>query len=244
VGRLLFLLPILGWGQAPPGSVHGYILDSAGRPINSVNVRLLSTLPAEAHTDARGSFRFDGVEPGWYILAAVAPGFRQLVTPIRIEAGADVYAEQLHLPIQPEPQPKSETRVLTVCEALEGRDSYNLQTVVIVGIFKSGMDETLRENCGFQLRTGEIAWPNSIALSNPAPPPDTLREAIEKKRQQVEAGYPPEAQPRSERIVGLYGKLASPEGLTSAPCCGGSVETTVAPARLFGPAERDPRAIQ
>ena len=43
----------------------------------------------------------------------------------------------------------SKPHVLTVCEALEGWDRYNLETVVIVGIFKSGMDEneTLRQDC-------------------------------------------------------------------------------------------------
>jgi hypothetical protein len=146
------------------------------------------------------------------------------------------------------PPPVSEhaaaTAVLTVCEALSSLDRRNLETVVLVGIFKSGMDETLRQDCPLQLVTAGVSWPNSIGLSNPAPPPDAFRDQIEKKRAQLIAGYSPEAKPRPERVVGLYGRLASPSGLTSVSCCQGSVETTIPPARLFGLAERDLRVIR
>jgi hypothetical protein len=236
------------WAQTPAGSVHGLTLDSIGTPIGGLTVQLHSVEhPSSAsivRRDPLGQFRFSGIEPGWYILSAVAPGFRQLAKSIRVEAGKDFDAGQLRLPIEPNPLLKLESspgseHVLTVCEALEGWDRYNLETVVIVGIFKSGMDETLRQDCDHQLKTGEVTWPNAIALSNAATPPDKLREEIEKKRAQLLAGYPPGAQPRSERIVGLYGRLALLAGLTSVVCCGGSVETTVAPARLLDPSERE-----
>ncbi len=160
---------------------------------------------------------------------------------IRVEIGKDLDAGQLQLPAEPDTVSKHPPQILTVCEGgFESWDRYNyLETVVIVGIFKSGMDETLRQDCGHQLRAGEVAWPNAIALSNAAAPPDKLRKEIEKKTEQVLAGYPPAAQPRSERIVGLYGRLVSLGGLTSVLCCGGSVETSLAPARLFGLSEPD-----
>jgi hypothetical protein len=193
---------------------------------------------ASTRSDPLGQFRFSGIEPGWYILSATAPGFRELAMAIRVEAGKDVDAGQLHLAVEPNPLLKVETHVLTVCEALDGWDRYDLERVVIVGIFKSGMDETLRQDCNRQLRSGEVAWPNAIALSNAAAPPDTLAGQIETKREQVLAGYPAGAQPRSERIVGLYGRLASLAGLTRVLCCGGSAETTIAPARLLNLSER------
>jgi hypothetical protein len=240
---LLFLLPTAMWAQTPVGSVHGFALDPTGFQITDLKVQLHSVerppLVTSVRNNPRGQFQFTEIEPGWYILSAVAPGFREIVRAIRVEAGKDVDAGQLRLPVEPYPSLKFETHVLTVCEALEGWDRYNLETVVIVGIFKSGTDEneTLREDCAQQLKSGEVAWPNAIALSRAATPPDKLREEIEKKRQQILASYPPAVQPRPERVVGLYGLLASLAGLTSVPCCSDSVETTIPPARLLEPSE-------
>jgi Carboxypeptidase regulatory-like domain len=239
----LFLLPAMMWAQRPVGSVHGSTLDPNGVKISESKVQLHSVEHPPFVTNVRsgpqGQFQFTEIEPGWYILSAVAPGFREIVQAIRVEAGKDVDTGRLRLPVERNPLLKFETHVLTVCEALDGWDRYNLETVVLVGIFKSGTEEneTLREDCTHQLKTGEVAWPNAIALSKAAAPPDKLREEIEKKRQQVFSGYPPGAQPRSERVVGLYGRLASLAGLTSVLCCSGSVETNIAPARLLGPSE-------
>lgn len=231
------------WAQTPGGSVHGFTVDPTGFQITQLKVQLHSVERPPFVTSVRsgpgGQFRFTEIEPGWYILYGVAPGFREVAQAIRVEAGKDVDAGQLRLSVEPYPSLKFETHVLTVCEALEGWDRYNLETVVIVGIFRSGTNEneTLREDCARQLKSGEVAWPNAIALSQAATPPDELREEIEKKRQQVLAGYPPGAQPRPERVVGLYGRLASLEGLTSVLCCDGSVETTIPPARLLEASE-------
>jgi hypothetical protein len=204
--------------------------------------RLLFLLPPVLWAQAPAELRIRSVNPVWNVVSAWTPEYRETVKAVRVDALQEAIAPrefpniyaQAHLAVT----------VLTVCEALENRDRFNFLDVVIVGIFKSGMDETLRQDCPHQLVTGEIAWPNAIALSNAASPPEDLRVEIEKKRAQVIASYPPEAHPRSERVVGLYGRLASPTGLTSVPCCQGSVETTIAPARLFGLAERDFRVIQ
>jgi hypothetical protein len=131
-----------------------------------------------------------------------------------------------------------------VCEALENRESISYQRVVIVGIFKSGMDETLRLDCSAQLVTGEVGWPSSIGLTRPSMPPESLRDEVEKKRAEVLKSGPPGAQPRPERVVGLYGIFISLDGLTKAPCCSATVETVLPPARLFGLSEKDFRVIR
>lgn len=200
--------------------------------------KLLFLLPALAWAQSPPEIRIRPVNPGWQIVSAWMPGHREIVQAIP----AEQHAPQLT------PSPASEhpgaTAVLTVCEALSSLDRHNLETVVLVGIFKSGMDETLRQDCPRQLVTDEVSWPNAIGLSNAASPPDALRDQIEQKRAELIASYSPEAKPRSERVVGLYGRLASPSGLTSVPCCRGSIETTIPPARLFGLPERDLRVIR
>jgi hypothetical protein len=103
---------------------------------------------------------------------------------------------------------------------------------------------SLRLDCPFQLVTGEVGWPSSIGLTRPSQAPDALREEVEKKRQEVLKSGPPGAQPRPERVVGLYGIFVAPAGLASAPCCSAAVETTLPPARLFGVAEKDLRVIR
>jgi hypothetical protein len=207
--------------------------------------------PLDVKTSRTGEFEFLDVAPGWYILSIFMSGFRDAVQAVYIE-DAPVDAGALMLPIglitegpivgrPPRPPP---VRVLTVCEALENRDALRYQSVVIVGIFKSGMDDTLRLDCPFQLVTGEVGWPSSIGLTAPTNPPDSLRKEVEKKRAEVLKAGPPGAQPRSERVVALYGIFVAPTGLTSAPCCRASVETTFPPARLFGVAEKDLRVIR
>jgi hypothetical protein len=133
--------------------------------------------------------------------------------------------------------------VLSVREALETGPSSCPWRVVIVGIFKSGTDETLRLDCPFQLLTGEVGWPSSIGLTRPSNPPDVLRDKVETKRQEILKSGPPGAQPRPERVVGLYGYFRFLTGLTSAPCCSAPVETVLPPARLFGINEKDLRVI-
>jgi hypothetical protein len=208
----------------------------------AVVARLLFLLPVLMWAQTPAEIRLRVVDSHWSIVSAWTPGQREAVKAVRVDA-AQAGVTPVEFPRVAAP-PFARVSVLTVCEALDGRDHYNLDTVVIVGIFKSGTDETLRQDCPRQLVTGEVAWPNAVALSNPGTPPENLRDEIEKKRAEVIASYPREAQPRYERVVGLYGLLASPSGLSSVPCCRGSVETTIAPARLFGLGERDLRVIQ
>lgn len=196
-----------------------------------------------ATADAAGNFEFPSVAPGWYILSGTAPYFREMVKAVRVagDAPTDAGPLTLLLALQAEQGP---VPVLTVCEALEKRNSVTYWPAVIVGIFKSGMDETLRLDCPTQLVTGEVAWPSSIALTRPSAPPDEFRAEIEKKRQEILKSGPPGAHPRPERVVALYGIFVAPSGLASAPCCRAPVETVIPPARLFGLAEKDLRVIR
>lgn len=190
--------------------------------------------------DAAGKFAFPKVPAGWYILSASIPG-SEIAQAVRVDSELDI--GPLNFPNAPR-SAQSGISVLTVCEALENRDTIGYQRVVIVGIFKSGMDETLRLDCPFQLVTGEVGWPSSIGLTRPSMPPDSLGEAVEKKRAEVLKTGQPGAQPRPERVVGLYGIFVAPVGLAGALCCRAAVETTFPPARLFGVAEKDLRVIR
>ena len=195
-------------------------------------------------TDSDGEFEFRNIAPGWYILSCgMAHYFLEMVRAVRVEGDTptDVGSLPLLLELQAQQQP---VPVLTVCEALENRDTVRLRPAVIVGIFKSGMDETLRLDCPTQLVTGEVGWPSSIGLAGPATPPESLRGEVEKKRADILKSGPPGAQPRPERVVGLYGVFVAPLGFANVPCCKTSVETVLPPARLFGVAETDLRVIR
>lgn len=209
----------------------------------------------DAASTGQGEFEFLDVPPGWYILYFATSGFRETVRSIHVVDGLnDVGSMEARIGICSE---SAETvtcgiddcisliPVLSVREALETGPRYLCPwKVVIVGIFKSGMDETLRLDCPFQLVTGEVGWPSSIGLTRPSRAPDELRDQVEKKRQEVLNSGPPGARPLPERVVGLYGIYKSPPGLIKAPCCSAPVETVIPPARLFGIAEKDLRVIR
>jgi hypothetical protein len=224
------------------GSIHGTVVGvAAGAAVRLVGVDAGG--PIDAQIDGAGGFETRNVAPGWYILSVAGRYFLEAVNSVHVEGDAPTDAGSLTplLALQAESRP---VQILTVCEALENRETIRFQRVVIVGIFKSGMDETLRMDCPFQLVTGEVGWPSSIGLTRPSMPPDALRDEIEKKRQEILKSGPPGAQPRPERVVGLYGILVVPSGLTKSPCCAAPVETALPPARLFGFGEKDLRVIR
>jgi hypothetical protein len=225
VGRLLFLLPLLACAQVRPN-----VVDPSGAPIPDALVTV-------QHADST-----------WSVVSIAAPGFREAVHPIPAGREAELGRIVLDLgpssegPFTGRPPRRPRIQVLTVCEALDNHDHLYLEylgSVVIVGIFKSGLDETLRQDCPNQLVTGEIGWMSAIALTHPTDPPESLRAEIEKKRANVLAGAPPGA-----RVTAFYGRLVSPSGLTSIACCTAPVEINAAPARLLGLDERDFRVLR
>lgn len=254
---MIFLLPMLAWAQAP-AVVHGSIADPTNLA-SQTNLRLIPVDRPEdavqARIEAKGYFQLANVVPGWYLLAA-GVNYPEKVKALHIEAGQDVdtgeilpgldfvsaYGVCTHcIPNQWYKPPP--VQILSVCEALATPESFR-SPVIIVGIFKSGMDQTLRQDCPNELRSGDVGWLSAIALSGSTEPPDQYRDQIEKKKAEIYASYPAAAKPRPERLVGLYGILIMPDGLTSAPCCHAAAETTFAPARLIGINEKDFRVIR
>jgi len=222
------------------GSVRGSVV---GPGAASVRLARVDGTSASIGTEtSTGGFEFLDVSPGWYVLSSIAPDFQESVRAVHVQAQGAADAGAILL--QPMKVTDRPAPVLTVCEALSRMARYTHAPAVIVGIFKSGMDETLRLDCSFQLMTGEVGWPSSIGLTRPSQPPDALRDKVEQKRQEILKSGPPGATPRVERIVGLYGIFAAPAGLTSAPCCSAAIETTLPPARLFSVAEKDLRVIR
>jgi hypothetical protein len=195
--------------------------------------------------DRSGAFRFANPAVGWYVLSASLPGSREAVK--ALSPGRDLPGRNTGVQFDLAPSPGAAggpTPVLTVCEALDQRDALDNQLAVIVGIFKSGMDETLRLDCPMQLVTGGIGWPSAIGLTKVGNVPDELRGEVEKKRQEILATAPPEAPLRPERVVGLYGRFVSLAGLSNSRCCSSAVQTNLPPARLFGVNETDLRVIR
>jgi hypothetical protein len=206
-------------------------------------IRLLrpdGSQPMSATAGRRGEVIFSNLAEGPYILSASLRGFRETVKAVQVQGATTV---EFTLP-PTRPTERFFTPILTVCEALDQRDSLTSQLVVIVGVFKSGMDETLRLDCPTQLVSGEVDWPSSIGLTNVAPPSEIFRDPVEKKRQEILATALPEAPPRPERVVGFEGRFVSLAGLSSAKCCSAAAETSLPPARLFGVNERDLRVIR
>lgn len=199
-----------------------------------------STSAIEIKPGAASTFYSADVPDGWYVLSAWMPGFRETVQAVRLPGAGPVDVNLVPMPnVAPGPIP-----VLTVCEALDQRDSLTGRPAIITGVFKSGTDETLRLDCPAELLSGGIGWPSSIGLNNVSQPPDNLRPEIEEKRQEILKGAPPEAPLRPERVMGLYGRFVSLAGLSMAKCCGSSVQTNLPPARLFGLDEKDMRVIR
>ncbi|HEY1759615.1 MAG TPA: carboxypeptidase-like regulatory domain-containing protein [Bryobacteraceae bacterium] len=231
-------------------TVRGTVVDQTNSTTAGVKVRLApidgSSPSINVACANQGRFEFPDVTPRWYILSVGEnEAFLETVRVIHVVDGSTEVGDiDIRLGIIYEgPTAINSVPVLTVCEALARPAAFNQGNVVIVGIFKSGMDETLRLDCPTQLTTGEVGWPSSIGLTRPSNPPDYLREEIEKKRQEILKSGPPGAQPRPERVVALFGLFVALEGLTVAPCCSTPIETVLPPARLFGIGEKDLRVI-
>src|ERR1041385_5709040 len=87
---------------AGKGSIVGVVVDEAIRPVKGANL----TIPSEGlktTSDESGLFRFDDLQPGFYVVAASAPGF------LPVQSSADVVADdvarlRLLLPTDASPQ--------------------------------------------------------------------------------------------------------------------------------------------
>src|SRR6187402_2335939 len=93
----LFLLAMLVacgdvYAQFDSGAVLGNIKDASGATINGASVELLNVAKGvkSVHaTDQSGSYEFDSVQPGEYVISVTAPGFQSSKTDVfRVNVGA------------------------------------------------------------------------------------------------------------------------------------------------------------
>jgi iron complex outermembrane receptor protein len=73
-------------------AIAGKVLTSEEQPAEGVTVQLVE-LHRQAHTDASGSFRFDGLAEGRYVLQAAHPRFGAGVMVVEVGAGAELQVE-------------------------------------------------------------------------------------------------------------------------------------------------------
>lgn len=66
---------------APPGALTGQVVDAQGAPIPGATVVVAQAdgAPHTARTDVNGRYRIEGIPPGQYTPAAVAPGYAERV---------------------------------------------------------------------------------------------------------------------------------------------------------------------
>lgn len=113
LGTLDFSVP-----SGPGGSLSGTVRDPNGQPIFGATVLVAERNgnPHAARTDAQGRYRIDGIPPGQYTPAAVAPGYQETVAEtglgfprlVTIRAGAVTEATPLRLqPYTVEPLPEA-----------------------------------------------------------------------------------------------------------------------------------------
>src|SRR5687768_7975546 len=67
--------------EGPGGALRGLVLDDRQQPIAGAAVVVAERTgrPHVAYTDASGRYRIDGIPPGQYVPAAVAPGYQETV---------------------------------------------------------------------------------------------------------------------------------------------------------------------
>ncbi len=92
---------------APTGSIQGQVLDESGAPLVGATVVVAERrgTPHTAVSDGTGHYRIDGIPPGHYVPAAVAPGYDETVAAddqgrpriVAIEAGETASAPPLIL---------------------------------------------------------------------------------------------------------------------------------------------------
>jgi len=73
--------------QSAPGTVLGVVADSAGGPLEGVEVQAGGRL---ARTNARGTFRLDSVPAGRQVLLARYPGYAPTRIPVAVSSGRSV----------------------------------------------------------------------------------------------------------------------------------------------------------
>jgi hypothetical protein len=219
------LLLIASAFAQPSASVRGRVVDPNLDGLPST-VRLISVDNSQpekkASTEFRGAFRIDDITPGWYLLSAKIPGFRQAIKAVRIESDAWLDTGDLVLPLSgcdepgvicdsvgPEPPPPA-IQILTVCEALRDRDAFYQRQVVLVSMLSG---DRLRQDCEARLRTGAFGWPNEIALTGGVTIPRDFKWDDRRIREKAATI----TRRPGDQLVAVFGRLASPAGIEQGP---------------------------
>jgi outer membrane receptor protein involved in Fe transport len=107
ISLLLFFSAVLLWpypacaqtsGSTRGATIQGTVFDPDGRAVPDADVTLLGSMivTAEAHADAHGEYRFDGLAGGTYTLTANLRGFTIVTAEIAVKTG-DTKVMDLHL---------------------------------------------------------------------------------------------------------------------------------------------------
>ena len=100
VAFLCCLIPV--WGQVTTGSISGYVLDPAQRPVPNAKVTITDgsrSLVRNAVTDVAGFYRLPDLPPALYRLSSSAAGFLLTTAPdLQLEVNAQMRVD-FHLPI-------------------------------------------------------------------------------------------------------------------------------------------------
>jgi hypothetical protein len=76
----------LAEASIPRGTIQGRVSDEHDRPIAGVEIRLSGPSRLRTTTDATGSFWFDQLAPGRYLLVAISNGFKDAVRQVNLSA--------------------------------------------------------------------------------------------------------------------------------------------------------------
>jgi len=79
-------------------AIHGTVYDPQGRVVSAAKVSLLSAMVAvgSTQTDSKGEYRFSGLLPGTFTIAANAPGFTAPLQEVTVASG-EMRTADLHL---------------------------------------------------------------------------------------------------------------------------------------------------
>ena len=122
--------------EGPPAAIEGKVVDAAGGPVADARVTIME-LKRRTTTAADGTFRFDGIPPGTYLLEANSPRFGKAIQ--RVAAGA---AQPVTLTLD-----ISLHEEVTVAANLEVRTLSELAQPINV-LTKSDLDERLQPTIG------------------------------------------------------------------------------------------------
>jgi hypothetical protein len=126
-----FALPVATLAQTqdePPSTIVGEISDPLGARITNARISLTAAGRPRLATvsDREGSFRFNPVKPGRWILLVTSPGFEANQREIRVEPGQSLHLSiVLHIAVQ--------KQQMTVSEEANESPAHNLGAVVLKG---------------------------------------------------------------------------------------------------------------